>query len=110
MNSVAVMRDRLSHWREWEANPIVVKELRQAVRSAAVPAVLLVFLGVLLIASLGFIMSEAATFGASPSLGSELFVAFAAILTTVSLLFIPFYVGGRMGFERAAGNVDLLYV
>ena len=36
-----------SNWRTWEPNPIVVKELRQAVRSWAVTGMLLLFLAVL---------------------------------------------------------------
>jgi len=110
MNAAAGLRDRFSHWREWEPNPIVVKELRQAVRSAALPAMLIVFPSVLFFTALCFMLGQAATFGTSPSMGSDLFVAFAAVLAVLSMLFIPFYVGGRMGVERSAGNVDLLYV
>ena len=42
--SVAALKHRLAHWREWELNPVVVKELRQAVRSWAVTGMLMLFL------------------------------------------------------------------
>ena len=43
----AKLKTRLANWREWELNPVIVKELRQAVRSWAVTGMLLLFLTVL---------------------------------------------------------------
>ena len=39
--SVTEIRNHFVNWREWELNPIVIKELRQAVRSWAVTGMLL---------------------------------------------------------------------
>ena len=45
--SRASIKSHFTNWREWELNPIVIKELRQAVRSWAVTGMLLLFLTVL---------------------------------------------------------------
>ena len=53
----ARMKTRLANWRAWELNPVVVKELRQAVRSWAVTGMLLLFLAILLCTALGFLVA-----------------------------------------------------
>ena len=52
------LKTRCANWREWEMNPIVIKELRQGVRSWAVTGMLLLFLVVLFFASLGFLITS----------------------------------------------------
>ena len=51
--NIARIKSHFINWREWELNPIVIKELRQAVRSWAVTGMLLLFLIVLFITSMG---------------------------------------------------------
>src|ERR1700744_534239 len=51
-------KSHFANWREWELNPIVIKELRQAVRSWAVTGMLLLFLAVLFIAAVGFLVTQ----------------------------------------------------
>ncbi len=100
----------LSNWRTWEPNPIVVKELRQAVRSWAVAGMLLVFLTVQFIVTIVFMLNQSFAISPSSGIGREVFQAFLFVLTVVGFMFIPIYVGGRLSAERQEGNVDMLYI
>ena len=104
------LKCRFANWREWELNPVVVKELRQAVRSWTVTGVLLLFLTVLFIASVGFLVSQSFEGDVNEQLGSTLFGTFVSILAGASILFIPLYTGIRIATERPDSNPDLLYV
>ena len=104
------IKSHFVNWREWELNPIVVKELRQAVRSWAVTGMLLLFLSVLFIASLGFLISQSFSVDGNMGLGGTMFSVFAVILAVASILFIPLYVGVRVAAERQENNPDLFYV
>jgi hypothetical protein len=107
--SVAGIRNHFANWREWEMNPIVVKELRQAVRSWAVTGVLLLFLTGLFIISTIFFVSGADS-DPDEQLGRDLFTAFAVVLGIASIFFIPLYLGIRVAAERQENNPDLFYV
>jgi len=100
----------LSNWRTWEPNPIVVKELRQAVRSWAVTGMLLLFLAVLFFVTVGFLLGQSFHINPSQALGREIFQFFLPVLSIVSFVFIPVYIGGRLTAERLEGNVDMLYI
>jgi hypothetical protein len=108
--SVTEIRNHFVNWREWELNPIVIKELRQAVRSWAVTGMLLLFLTVLFITSLVFLVTQSIDGNVNLQLGGSMFSAFVAILTGASLCFIPLYIGVRVTMERRENNSDLLYV
>jgi hypothetical protein len=108
--SFGKIKSHFANWREWEINPIVIKELRQAVRSWAVTGMLLVFLTVLFITSLVFLVAESSDVDANLGLGGDMFSTFAVILAVASILFIPLYVGIRVAAERQENNPDLLYV
>ncbi|MGH8024720.1 MAG: hypothetical protein ACRED1_14110 [Limisphaerales bacterium] len=103
------IRNPLAGWRDWEPNPIVVKELRQAVRSWAVTGMLLLFLAVLFVVSIGFFVVDADA-GPDQPMGAAMFTAFAVVLGVASMFFIPLYLGIRVGAERQDNNSDLLYV
>jgi hypothetical protein len=107
--SIAGIRSHFVNWREWEMNPIVIKELRQAVRSWAVTGMLLLFLAVLFIVSAVFFVSGADS-DPDEQLGSDLFTGFAVILAIASIFFIPLYLGIRVAVERQENNPDLYYV
>lgn len=107
--NIAGVRNHFASWREWEMNPIVVKELRQAVRSWAVTGMLLLFLAGLFIISCVFFVSGADS-DPDQQLGTELFTAFAVILAIASIFFIPLYMGIRVAVERQENNPDLYYV
>ncbi len=104
------LKSHFANWRHWELNPIVIKELRQAVRSWAVTGMLLLFLTVLFIASVSFLVSQSINVNANLGLGSSMFSTFATILGGASIFFIPLYVGVRLAVERQENNPDLLYV
>lgn len=92
-----------------DLNPVVVKELRQAVRSFFVSGVLLLFLFALLIYMLAFMAGRSADPNANRGFGGEAFLVLSGILSAASLLFVPAYTGIRIALERQDGNLDLLY-
>ena len=100
----------LTNWRTWEPNPIVVKELRQAVRSWAVTGMLMVFLTILFFVTVGFLLGQSFNISPNQALGREIFQFFLPVLSLVGFVFIPVYVGGRLTAERLEGNVDMLYI
>jgi len=108
--NIAGIRNHFANWREWEMNPIVIKELRQGVRSWTVTGMLLLFLVVLFITSLIFLVSESFDVSPNMQLGGTMFSAFMVILAGASIFFIPLYTGVRVASERQENNPDLLYV
>jgi hypothetical protein len=108
--AVGKLKSHFVNWREWEMNPIVIKELRQGVRSWTVTGMLMLFLVVLFLASLAFLVSESLDIGANMQLGGQMFSAFTVILAGASVFFIPLYTGVRVAAERQENNPDLLYV
>ena len=104
------IKSHFTNWREWELNPIVIKELRQGVRSWTVTGMLLLFLVVLFITSLGFLITESFNVNANMGLGGTMFSSFMVILAGASVFFIPLYTGVRVAAERQDNNPDLLYV
>ena len=52
------LKSHFTNWRHWELNPVVVKELRQAVRSWAVTGTLLLFLLVLFCSAVIFFVTQ----------------------------------------------------
>jgi hypothetical protein len=108
--AIAKIKSHFANWREWELNPIVIKELRQGVRSWTVTGMLLLFLVVLFITSLGFLITESFDVNTNMGLGGTMFSAFIVILAVASIFFIPLYTGVRVAAERQENNPDLLYV
>src|SRR5215469_1795482 len=107
--NITGIRSHFANWRDWELNPIVVKELRQAVRSWAVTGMLLLFLAGLFIISAIFFVTGADS-DPDEQMGSSLFTAFAVVLAISSIFFIPLYMGIRVAAERQENNPDLFYV
>jgi hypothetical protein len=90
-------------------NPIVLKELRQAVQSRFVTAALLTLLTIQL-AAIGIYL-----LGSGDSLfdftsGRNVFMMLFAILQGVSMLFVPLYTAARLAGERSDTNMDLLFI
>jgi hypothetical protein len=91
-------------------NPIVVKELRQAVQSRFVVAMLMLLLAVLVV-TLGLVLvNQGSGANIDSDLGSQLFMGFQAILLGTCMFFVPVYVGVRLAAERSSATADLLYV
>ncbi len=109
-SAIGKLKAHFANWRRWELNPIVVKELRQAVRSWSVTGMLLLFLAVLFCTALIVLVTQTLEFSTNTRLGAEIFQIFSGILTGASLIFIPLYVGIRLAAERQDSNLDLLYI
>jgi hypothetical protein len=94
-------------------NPIVVKELRQAVQSRFVVAVLLLFL-LLQLVFMGIYLMIDTTRGQFESVefqgGRTVFLILQGVLLATCMLFLPAYSGFRLGAERSDVNVDLLFI
>jgi hypothetical protein len=101
--------DRLDDW----INPIVVKEVRQAVKSRLVVSVLMVFL-VLMLLVMGVALSfqqASNQFGDSArGMGRNVFMSLQMLLLPTIMLVIPVYAAIRMGAERSETNADLLFI
>lgn len=107
--NVTALIDRLDDW----INPIVVKELRQAVKSRVVIVLMLVFLALQL-----FIVGMALLFRQAQSLdgeadwnaGRDVFVWIQGVLAFTLILLVPAYACVRLAAERSDQNVDLLFI
>ena len=112
---VSSLRGRVAAWVDDRVNPIVVKELRQAVRSRFVTGAMLLFLTVALVV-MGFRLLEmqgpgggsAARF--DPTAGRDIFMVLQGVLLGSCLMFVPLYAGIRLAAERDGAHGDLLYV
>lgn len=94
-------------------NPIVVKELRQAVQGRFVSVVFLLFLAVQLVVMGGTVfMSGIAdqTQSLDYEAGMNAFAWLQGILLGTTILFVPVYTGVRLAAERSDENVDLMFV
>lgn len=99
----------LSRWMDDRMNPVVVKELRQAVRSRAVMVILILFLAVQLLA-IGIYLMAADDVHNNFYAGQVVFMILESALLAVCLLFVPAYLGFRMSGERSDTNVDLVFI
>lgn len=94
-------------------NPIVVKELRQAVQSRFVVAVLLLFLLAQVLYIGAYVMFESlnGNFDTSDFQGGRgVFSMLEAILLITAMLFVPAYTGFRLAAERSDTHVDLYFI
>jgi hypothetical protein len=106
------MKAALFDWLDDHINPIVVKELRQAVQSRLVVSVLLLFLGVEVFILGAFLLFGQARSGPDSidwSAGNQVFQWIQGILLVTCFL-VPIYTGVRLASERSEHNVDLLFV
>jgi hypothetical protein len=90
-------------------NPIVVKELRQAVQSRLVIAILLLFLlaNVFVVGGYLLVSVDATT---SERGGQDLFIGLFVVLVTTCMVFVPLYAAVRLTMERNDSNIDLLFI
>jgi hypothetical protein len=107
MSSIGIVT-RLDDW----LNPIVVRELRQAVKSRIVLAVLALFL-LLQLSIIGiFLVASEIGKGNTGDLyaGRAIFQVLQGILLGTCMVLIPAYAGVRLAAERSDTNVDLLFI
>ncbi len=94
-------------------NPIVVKELRQAVQSRLPVGMLMLFLTVMLLIMAVLVSTgsdkTAPVFDMSSNMGRDAFEVLFGVLVFSVILFVPTYTGARMSMERSTENMDLLF-
>ena len=90
-------------------NPIVVKELRQAVQGKFLVVVIVCFLCVQLL-TMGLFLVIDKSVSESFDGGLKIFRVLVSNLLMTCLLCIPAYTGIRLANERADANVDLLFI
>ena len=90
-------------------NPIVVKELRQAVQGRFLVVVIICFLCVQLL-TMGLFLVIDKSVSESFDGGLKIFRVLLSNLLMTCLLCIPAYTGIRLANERADANVDLLFI
>ena len=99
------LRARIDDW----MNPIVVKELRQAVQSRFVVAALFVLL-VIQLTAIGVYLFTIRSANLDFDAGRQVFLMLYGILLFISMLFVPLYTAIRLVTERSDTNVDLLFI
>jgi hypothetical protein len=106
----SAFRNRLKSWRHWEPNPVLLKELRQAMRSRVLTGMLLLLLAMLFMGAVVFMAGRSFLADDSQQLGQPVCRIFLVILTLSTLLFVPLYIGVRLAVERIQSNLDLMFV
>jgi hypothetical protein len=100
-------------WTNDRLNPIVVKELRQAVQSRFIVALLCLSLGIQLL-TLGIYLASNSDVRWVASVDSQagltLFQILHGVMLATCILFLPLYTGIRLAAERSDTYVDLLFV
>lgn len=90
-------------------NPIVIKELRQAVQSRFVTATLMILLCIQLVA-LGLYLLFSGEATTSFDAGRQIFIILLGIVFAAGMLFVPLYTAIRLVAERSDTQVDLLFI
>lgn len=103
-------RQRLGQWLADFPNPIVVKELRQAVRGWTALALFLLYLVVQLIVIGVMLMIVADRLWSEEPLGVPVFLAVQVQLVIVTVGLLPLYAGTRLFLERSDVQLDLMFI
>jgi hypothetical protein len=94
------IKSRPANWREWEMNPIVIKELRQAVRSRVLSGVLMILLLLLFFGSVLSLAQQDLTQNVVLEMGRSMFDVCVTVLVIGGVIFIPIYTGIRVALEK----------
>lgn len=108
MSAILAVFDRIDE----ATSPVIVKEIRQAVRGRFIVAVLLFFLAVQLL-TMGIALLVNAVSGTNleqTAVGRPVFLTIFGILIGTCIVCIPAYTGIRLAAERSDVNVDLLFI
>ncbi len=90
-------------------NPVVIKELRQAVAGKFVTSVIAIFLVVEMFV-IGVHLFDASPDRLHAGIGGNVFFVLQTILIGSCLLFLPAFAALRMHSERGGVNIDLFYI
>lgn len=99
---------RFIEWVDDSLNPIVVKELRQALKGRFIISVLFLFL-TLQLTAMGFFLMDA-DIQSNFSLGRQVFTALSGFLLGACILVIPAFAGYRFAGERAETDLDFFFI
>lgn len=100
---------RIAEFSDDHLNPIVVKEVRQSLRSHFISvAMLLLLLAQLLICGVWILNQD--DYDPRDGKGAGLFNVLSSLPTLLGMVFLPIYTSIRMGSERSGDRTDLLYV
>lgn len=108
MKALDAIGTKLDGW----LNPVLVKELRQAVRGRFIVTMLSLSLLAQIIAVSIFMLTDSleARGMTVTAVGADTFTTLFFVMFTATVFFIPLYGGLRMAVERSDSNVDLLFV
>jgi len=109
MTGELTIRTQFKSWQDRELNPVLLKELRQAMRNPTLTGVLMFLLASLFMIWLSILARQNFFADENPATGVEVARAFLATLTGISLVFIPLYVGIRFAVERASAAGELMF-
>jgi hypothetical protein len=106
------MRARLFRWLDDAMNPVLLKELRQAVRSRFIAtALILSLLAEVVVIVARFTEQQLGEFGlASAALGQQTFGVLFGAVVFVCAIAVPMYTGMRIAAERSDTNTDLMFI
>jgi len=90
-------------------NPIVIKELRQAIQGRFIAAVLMLFLLISLLTLGGFLLFQDEVTRSS-EMGRGAVYVFQGLVAGTCILFIPAYTLIRLWSERSDNNTDLMFI
>ena len=105
--SFASLKSHFADWNDWEPNPILVKELRQAVRSRILTSLLMFFLMTIFLTSVGSLVGQNSSGGEVVEMGRNMFDACLTVLAVSSLVVIPVYTGIRVALDQHQENLIL---
>ena len=104
---LAAIKSHCTNWREWEPNPVLLKELRQAVRSQVLSGILMLFLLMLFLGSVASLAGQGMARGEIFEMGRNMFDACLAVLAISSLVIVPIYTGIRVALEQHQADLIL---
>ena len=104
--------ERVAEWVDDRVNPVLLKELRQAVRGRfVVSALILSLLAEVVTVATMYAVDQLSQFRFDSSpVGEQTFGVLFTVTFVACLLFVPLYSGLRMSAERGDANTDLMYI
>lgn len=105
-----LLKTWLQSWKSREINPVLLKELRQAMRSRALAVSVTGMTAMQFLAVSFFIVRREFLVRGDKALGMPVFEALITILTVVTLFLLPLYVGARLAVERRESDLDLMFI
>lgn len=105
--------EKLADWVDDLLNPIVVKELRQAVRGRFLAGILIFFLALQLITLGIFLLTKGISsidLVGGESYGEDVFGILVAVLFFATVFCVPIYAAARIYSERAGDQMALFFV